>query len=227
MKVKLFTDSDLDGLGTAIVAKLAFGDDVDVFHCSYRNLNQRVDQFLKYHQDDKETKLFITDLSVNSTIEKKLEERFNNGGHVQVIDHHVTALHFNKYPWGKVVIEYEDGRKTCATSLFYDFLIEKGQLEKTVALDQFVDLDLSERVKTLQSIKGQYSQAILFSENIRKIVNYYASPIEYETFTSDKKDLSSFENFLEEGAKYLDFKRAIENFVEIKYPSWRPYENFL
>ena len=45
MKVKLFTDTDLDGLGTAIVAKLAFGDQVDVFHCSYRNLNQRVDYF--------------------------------------------------------------------------------------------------------------------------------------------------------------------------------------
>lgn len=98
---------------------------------------------------------------------------------------------------------------------------------QNLEVDQFVDLDLSERVKTLQSIKGQYSQALLFSENIRKIVNYYASPIEYETFTSDKKDLSSFENYLEEGAKYLDFKRAIENFVEIKYPSWRPYENSL
>lgn len=140
MKVKLFTDSDLDGLGTAIVAKIAFGDDVEVTHCSYRNLNQRVDQFLKHHQNVKDTKLFITDLSVNPTVEKKLEERFKNGGHVQMIDHHVTALHFNEYPWGKVVIEYEDGRKTCATSLLYDFLIEKGQLEKTEALNQFVDL---------------------------------------------------------------------------------------
>lgn len=139
MKVKLFTDTDLDGLGTAIVAKLAFGDNVDVIHCSYRNLNQRVDHYLQ-HNDDKETQLFITDLSVNEQVEKKLKERYANGGHVQMIDHHVTALHFNEHPWGYVVTEYEDGRKTCATSLLYEYLLEKNHLQPTNALNEFVDL---------------------------------------------------------------------------------------
>ena len=84
--------------------------------------------------------LFITDLAVNEQIEKKLDERFKNGGHVQMIDHHVTALHFNKYPWGKVVTEYDNGKKTCATSLLYDYLIENKLLEPTPALTEFVDL---------------------------------------------------------------------------------------
>lgn len=117
MKVKLFTDTDLDGLGTAIVAKLAFGDQVDVFHCSYRNLNQRVDYFLQHQNDTDDVQLFITDLAVNEQIEKKLDERFKNGGHVQMIDHHVTALHFNKYPWGKVVTEYDNGKNMCDFTL--------------------------------------------------------------------------------------------------------------
>ena len=139
MKIKLFTDTDLDGMGCAVVAKLAFGDAVDVSHCSYRNLNQRIDQFLQ-KEEHKDTKLYITDLAVNSTIEKKLNERHKNGGHVMVIDHHVTALHFNDYPWGHVLMEYENGKKTCATSLFFDHLVENGNLEKTPALEQFVDL---------------------------------------------------------------------------------------
>lgn len=139
MKIKLFTDTDLDGLGTAIVAKLAFGDAVEVSHCSYRNLNQRVEQFLQ-NNDHKSVKLYITDLAVNEQVEKKLDQRYKNGGHVQVIDHHVTALHFNEYPWGKIVVEYENGKKTCATSLLFDHLVENNQLEETQALKEFVDL---------------------------------------------------------------------------------------
>lgn len=69
MKIKLFTDTDLDGLGCAIVAKLAFGDDVEVTHCSYRNLNQRVEHFLQ-NEDNKNIKLYITDLAVNEQVEK-------------------------------------------------------------------------------------------------------------------------------------------------------------
>ena len=31
------------------------------------------------------------------------------GGKVQLIDHHKTALHFNDYSWGHVVVEDERG----------------------------------------------------------------------------------------------------------------------
>lgn len=139
MKIKLFTDTDLDGLGCAIVAKLAFGDDVEVTHCSYRNLNQRVEHFFQ-NEDNKNIKLYITDLAVNEQVEKKLNERYHHGGHVQMIDHHVTALHFNQYPWGFVQPEYDNGKKTCATSLLFEHFVENKQLEQTPALVEFVDL---------------------------------------------------------------------------------------
>src|SRR5690606_31950087 len=71
LKVKLFTDSDLDGLGCAIVGKLAFGENIAVTHCNYRNLNQRVEDFLK-KEENKEVQLFITDLAVNPQVEKML-----------------------------------------------------------------------------------------------------------------------------------------------------------
>lgn len=139
MKVKLFTDTDLDGLGCAIVAKLAYGDNVEVAHCSYHNLNQRVEDFLR-HEENKNKELYITDLAVNEKIEKQLDERFKNGQHIQVIDHHVTAFHFNNYKWGFVKAEYDNGKKTCATSLYYEYLVERKVLEPTKALDEFVDL---------------------------------------------------------------------------------------
>ncbi|WP_251555160.1 DHH family phosphoesterase [Neobacillus muris] len=137
--VKLFTDIDLDGLGCGVIAKLAFGDQARVYYCSYRNLNQRVEAFIGNPDNDKE-ELFITDLAVNEQVEKKLVNRFREGKHVQVIDHHVTAMHFNKYPWGSVVAEYESGKKTCATSLFYDYLIKHNKMERNKALEDFIDL---------------------------------------------------------------------------------------
>lgn len=137
--VKLFTDTDLDGLGCGIAAKMAFGDAVDVTYCSYRNLNQRVEAFIDNLENQKE-EIYITDLAVNETIENKLAKRYNDGSHIKVIDHHVTALHFNNYEWGHIELEYESGKKTCATSLFYDYLVREQLIKPTSSLDQFVDL---------------------------------------------------------------------------------------
>jgi uncharacterized protein len=137
--IKLFTDSDLDGAGCGILAKLAFDDQVDISYCTYKNLNERVEKFLKDMEHDN-TLLFITDLAVNGENERRLQERYQSGRHVQVIDHHVTALHFNKYDWGYVQPEDKNGAKTCATSLFYRYLIEKGWLEERQALNEFVEL---------------------------------------------------------------------------------------
>lgn len=137
--VKLFTDIDLDGLGCGLLAKIAFGDQANISYCSYRNLNQRVEAFVSNPENAKE-EMFITDLAVNAGVERKLAERFKEGKPIQMIDHHVTALHFNEYAWGRVLPEYETGKKTCATSLFYDYLIEKGRIGRNKALEEFIEL---------------------------------------------------------------------------------------
>jgi oligoribonuclease NrnB/cAMP/cGMP phosphodiesterase (DHH superfamily) len=137
--IKLFTDIDLDGLGCGVVAKLAFGERVDVSYCSYRNLNQRVEAFIE-NQEHQNEEIYITDLAVSESVEHKLDKRFHEGQPIHVIDHHVTALHFNNYQWGHVKIEYDTGKKACATSLFYDYLTGKQLLKPTRSLEQFVDL---------------------------------------------------------------------------------------
>jgi len=137
--VKIFTDIDLDGLGCGLLAKMAFGDKANVYYCSYRNLNQRVEMVIT-HPANHQEEIYITDLAVNEAVEKKLEERFKQGHHIQMIDHHVTALHFNEYKWGSVKPVYENGKKTCATSLFYDYLMEHKLLKPNSALEDFIDL---------------------------------------------------------------------------------------
>jgi uncharacterized protein len=135
---KLLSHNDLDGVGCGILAKLAFGNDVKVKYNSISGLNREVEWFLE--NEDKNTVLFITDLSVNEKNEQTLDTFFHNGGKVQLIDHHKTALHFNDYEWGHVVVEDDEGKLTSATSLFYEYLISQQQIEPKGATSEFVEL---------------------------------------------------------------------------------------
>ncbi|MDR7078276.1 oligoribonuclease NrnB/cAMP/cGMP phosphodiesterase (DHH superfamily) [Neobacillus niacini] len=135
---KLLSHNDLDGVGCGILAKLAFGDVVKVRYNSISGLNREVEWFLE--NDDRNTFLFITDLSVNEKNEQSLKEFYDNGGKVQLIDHHKTALHFNDYEWGHVVVEDEGGKLTSATSLFYKYLISHQLIEPTDPITEFVEL---------------------------------------------------------------------------------------
>ncbi|GLY10745.1 DHH family phosphoesterase [Pseudobacillus badius] len=135
---KLLTHNDLDGVGCGILAKLAFGKQVQVRYNSVAGLDYEVAWFLE--NQDKKTALFITDLSVNKDNQEKLNAFHQDGGKVQLIDHHKTALHFNEYEWGHVVIEDEDGKLTSATSLLYDYLLQHELIEPSNALAEFVEL---------------------------------------------------------------------------------------
>lgn len=135
---KLLSHNDLDGVGCGILAKLAFGKQVNVRYNSIGGLDREVSWFLE--KQETETTLFITDLSVNEENEKRLEEYAKSGGKVKLIDHHKTALHFNQYDWGNVKVEDESGSLQSATSLFYQYLVRNEYLIAKPAIEEFVEL---------------------------------------------------------------------------------------
>lgn len=135
---KLLSHNDLDGVGCGILAKLAFGKQVKVRYNSISSLNREIEYFLEH--DDEDTFLFITDLSPNEENEKKLNEFYQSKGKIQLIDHHKTALHFNDYEWGYVLVEDDEENLTSATSLLYMYLVEHQLLKATDAITEFVEL---------------------------------------------------------------------------------------
>ncbi|MDO6847829.1 oligoribonuclease [Priestia megaterium] len=135
---KLLSHTDLDGVGCGVLAKLAFGDRIKIRYNSIASLNREVEWFLE--NEERNTHLFITDLSVNEENEKRLEEFYQTGGKVQLLDHHKTALHFNEYEWGHVVVEDNEGNLASGTSLFYKYLIENELIQTSNAVDEFVEL---------------------------------------------------------------------------------------
>lgn len=125
--IKLFTHTDLDGVGCAILAYLAFGtDNVDVEYCNYDDIDKKVRAFGESEEYKTCEKVYITDISVS----EKLAEDMNiacNKGKVVLLDHHATALNLNKYNWCSVITDL-NGIKTSGTELFYHHLIVNSDI---------------------------------------------------------------------------------------------------
>jgi oligoribonuclease NrnB/cAMP/cGMP phosphodiesterase (DHH superfamily) len=137
---KLYSHNDLDGVGCGILAKLAFGDQGEVVYNSVGGIDSQILRFLETQEDKKANKIFITDLSVNSENEKKLDEFVKGGGEVVLIDHHKTSLHLNDHSWGNVSVNDAGGNLTSATSLFYEYLVGHQFLKSSTGIEEFVEL---------------------------------------------------------------------------------------
>lgn len=130
--IKLFTHTDLDGIGCAILAYLAFGrDNVDVEYCNYDDVDKKVKAFssnsdLRNSYDE----IYITDISISEELAKTIDV-WINPFNIHLFDHHATALGLNKYDWCEVRTDL-GGMKTSGTDLFNDYLILEGYLNKTM-----------------------------------------------------------------------------------------------
>lgn len=124
IKIKLFTHTDLDGVGCAIVGLHSFKD-IDIEYCNYDDVDYKISKFIaeeSYGYD----KVFITDISVSEDVAREINEYIGNK--TILLDHHATAKWLNKYNWAKVD-DYEispdpkvDKQKSSGTSMFYDYL---------------------------------------------------------------------------------------------------------
>ena len=140
--IHLYTHNDLDGLGCGILAKIAFGEEVEVHYNSVARLNSQVERYFEITKKNqqKEDLLLITDLTVNEANSKRIDQFVKEGGKAKFIDHHKTALHLNEFVWATVVVNYDDGKLTSATSLFYDYLMTTQNMSSSPAVEEFVEL---------------------------------------------------------------------------------------
>lgn len=121
MKVKLFTHTDLDGVGCAIIGKLAFPG-IDVEYCDYENVNEKIKQYIETEGYKNYNSTFITDISVNKDVAELIDKAFTLENEFVLLDHHKTALWLNDYQWTDVRETYEDF-KTSGTWMFYQNIL--------------------------------------------------------------------------------------------------------
>ena len=136
--IKLFTHTDLDGIGCAILAYLAFGrSNVDITYCNYDDVDNQVKDFIstKLLEEDM---CHITDISIKDEIAKDIDE---NCTQFYLFDHHPTALDLNKYIWCTVKIVNENTDiKTSGTEIYYKWLVENGYLAEDKFIQKFAEL---------------------------------------------------------------------------------------
>ena len=122
---KLITHTDLDGVSCAVLGKLAWKDEVDVTFC------HTPDEVTKYLTDIYETGewknydlIFVTDLSFDVSVLKTCPKLKNV---LRLFDHHATSIEpFKPYfKWAYVYVTL-NGRLTCGTELFYQYLRAKN-----------------------------------------------------------------------------------------------------
>lgn len=138
-KIYLFTHTDLDGIGCAVLAKYAFHDDVlQIEYCDNGEVDEKILRFLS----DTTAKgiCCITDISMSEKVAELIEA--DNGKRVEfhLLDHHPTAEFLNRYKWADVVEAHQNGMRTCGTELFYEWLIKNGYLEDKPEIRKFVNL---------------------------------------------------------------------------------------
>ncbi len=133
MKVLLFTHkSDIDGMGNAVLAKLAF-EEVDCVLCETFNLQKEIAKYYENGSIYDYDRVFVTDLWLEEpTLSKVAKDELLNDKFF-VFDHHKSALegNFNKYPF--TTIRISDDKGLCSgTSLFYEYLVANCFIDGTI-----------------------------------------------------------------------------------------------
>lgn len=146
MRVKLFTHTDLDGIGCAVLAYLAFGkENVDVEYCDYGDVDEKVGDFFVNGSPGEYNAVFITDISINNELAMAID-RYAVEDLWHLFDHHVTAFGLNKYDWCEVNVMNDTlGIKTSGTELLYTYLRNHERFDHLSAntitnIDRVVDI---------------------------------------------------------------------------------------
>lgn len=124
IKNLMITDSDLDGVGCAVLMNIFYPNNHTQF-CTPRTVDEYFDSVYNEHSIDVYDNIFITDLSLSMN-SAMITERYNNEvsyNKIKLLDHHKTAEWMNTYSWATVKTEYSETRHTCGTSLFWDYLM--------------------------------------------------------------------------------------------------------
>ena len=124
---KLITHTDLDGGSCAVLAKIAWGDEVDISFCHLpSDVNKALVKLAEQEAWKNYKMVYITDLNFDVNILEKLGKL---QGSLRMFDHHATSVEsFSQYKkWATVRTEL-DGRLTCGTELFYRYLQSKGRI---------------------------------------------------------------------------------------------------
>lgn len=141
MKVLIFTHkSDIDGMGGAVLAKLAFKN-VDYVLCETFELQNEIQKFYDNGKIYDYDFVYVTDLWLEEPMLSKVANDEKLKGKFMLFDHHESALKNNSDNYDFINIKIEDEKgKCCGTQLFYEYLKKNKLITNSDDTAGFVEL---------------------------------------------------------------------------------------
>lgn len=136
-KYVIITHSDLDGIGTPVLANLlriwnkrAMDEDdgppFDIILTEPKDVDTAVKPYLTTKSGDYDF-LFISDLFVSEEVAEMIEKFNNDNGYykIRLFDHHKNGVKYlSKYDWA-CSFDMLHGRKTSATEIFFEYYVRE------------------------------------------------------------------------------------------------------
>ena len=111
----LFTHDDLDGVGSAVVAYLAYPGSLTVKYCSYKTINSEITALLDSLQSP--ASILIADINVDEETANRLD---CSGCDVRLFDHHPSGI---MRPWMTISTSSEE----CGSTLLAKALLPEAE----------------------------------------------------------------------------------------------------
>lgn len=119
MKSCLITHiADQDGAFPIILSNLVLND-MEFISCEVDEIDDITKEILNKHEEYKQ--IYVVDMCFSEEIANFINDNETLRNKVLVLDHHTSRDSLNKYSFINVVSE-KNGRKECATTLFYQYL---------------------------------------------------------------------------------------------------------
>ena len=196
-------ESDIDGMGSIVLSKIAFKDfDYELFP-NVNELEVRFRSLINTNSLNEYDEIYITDLSllrpsIDMVNECGLKDK------VKIFDHHQRAIDdgLDKYSFS-TIIEKENNKKMCATSIFYNYLIENNLIIKNDTLDEFCEMIRLEDTWTWEKYSEfgikSHDLAILFNAiGINNYINNLVNKINNNDLSFSSSDIKIINNKKEE-----------------------------
>ena len=175
MKVLLFTHrNDIDGMGSAVLAKLVFKD-VTYIGVEGTDLEDKVETFIKSEEIYNYDYVFITDIPITFPFVERIAKDIRLKNKLFIFDHHKASFLEIKenYDFLTIKLKYDYGLAS-ATSLFYDFLIENNFLDR--------DNEIAHEFSELTRKYDTWEWKTIYHDETPKKLTHLFDALENETY---------------------------------------------
>ena len=140
-KVVIFShESDIDGLGSIILGKIAFKKLDYVLSPNVDTLEVKFRSMLENNKLDEYDNIYITDLMLHKPAIDIVDNDLILSKKVKIFDHHKSSISEGYDDYSFTTIIEEDTKKRCATDIFYEYLVSNGLINRKPILDEFAEL---------------------------------------------------------------------------------------